>query len=108
MGNVESELKDFRKEISTKLDAMTVGFATHKDLEGAKEQARREHKDLKKDIGVVDADVEDVKQRIDKVMKDTADLPIIRKLVYTLVSVVLLAVLAAVLLQIGLRGSLVI
>ena len=64
LGAVESELNSFKKEIVTKLDSMTTGFATHKDIETVKEQGKLEHAAIYEKIADVEREVQSIKKRV--------------------------------------------
>jgi hypothetical protein len=63
VGEVESTLKESTKELLTKLDGISSGFATHKDIEVAKEQAKAEHDAIYEKINDVEKDVLAIKKR---------------------------------------------
>lgn len=56
---VEREVKN----VSLKIDNIASGFATHKDVEVAKEQARLEHEAIYEKIGDVSREVDTLKKR---------------------------------------------
>lgn len=57
------EISGLRKEVLDKLDGIASGFATHKDIEVAKEQARLEHKTIYDKIGDIETDILNLKRR---------------------------------------------
>lgn len=70
LSNVENEVKGLKNELRTsterlegKLDGIASGFATHKDIEVAKQQARLEHDAIYEKIGSVEIEVHNLKKR---------------------------------------------
>lgn len=70
LSNVETEVKSLKNELKSstdrleqKLDGIASGFATHKDIEVAKEQARLEHEAIYDKIKMVEEDVQGLKKR---------------------------------------------
>lgn len=68
--NVETEVKGLKNELKTstdrleaKLDGIASGFATHKDIEVAKEQAKTEHDAIYAKIADVESDLNGLKKR---------------------------------------------
>lgn len=68
--NVETEVKSLKEElktstdtIHTKLDNIASGFATHKDIENAIQQGRKEHDLIYLKIQEVESDVAVLKTR---------------------------------------------
>lgn len=61
--SLKTELKNSTNRLETKLDGIASGFATHKDIEVAKEQARLEHEAIYKKIGGVEKEVHNLKKR---------------------------------------------
>lgn len=59
---VRSDLKSVQTEILVKLDIMSKGFATHKDVDNAKIQAELEHKAIYKKIEDVEFEVNAMKR----------------------------------------------
>lgn len=51
------------KELTKKIDGVISGFATHKDIEIAKEQAKLEHDAIYEKIADVERDVQGIKSR---------------------------------------------
>lgn len=51
------------KDLSKKMDNLAMGFATHRDVENAKTQAKLEHDAIYEKIGDVEADVLQLKKR---------------------------------------------
>ena len=51
------------RDVSIKLDNMVKGFATHKDIEVAKQQAKLEHDAIYEKIADVERDVQGIKSR---------------------------------------------
>ena len=51
------------KELTKKIDGVISGFATHKDIEIAKEQAKLEHDTIYEKIADVERDVQGIKSR---------------------------------------------
>ena len=60
---VRADLKSVQTEILLKLDIMSKGFATHKDIDNAKVQAELEHKVIYKKIEDVESEVNNVRRR---------------------------------------------
>lgn len=58
-----TQVENAVKELTAKLDGVISGFATHKDIEVAKEQARLEHDAIYEKIGDVETDVNSLKSR---------------------------------------------
>lgn len=58
-----TQVENAVKELTKKLDGVISGFATHKDIEVAKEQARLEHDAIYEKIGDVEQDVIALKKR---------------------------------------------
>lgn len=54
---LKHDLKSSTDRLETKLDSIASGFATHKDIEVAKEQAQREHDAIYEKIDNVETDV---------------------------------------------------
>lgn len=73
MSRVEGEVSNLRTEIIGKLDSMASNYATHKDLEDAKQQAKDEHKliELKIDTtrAALDTKINDVQQDVSNLKK---------------------------------------
>ena len=64
VGELEKASREGFKELGEKLEAMSHNFATHKDIEVAKQQARMEHE-------AIYAELEDVKEDIKSLKKKT-------------------------------------
>lgn len=64
VGELEKASREGFKQLSEKLELMSHNFATHKDIEVAKEQAKMEHE-------VIHAEFEDVKEDIKSLKKKT-------------------------------------
>lgn len=64
VGQLEKSSREGFKALSDKLEAMSSVFATHKDIEVAKEQANMEHKAIYNEL-------EDVKEDVKKLQKKT-------------------------------------
>lgn len=60
---VRSDLKSVQTEILLKLDIMSKGFATQKDINNAKIQAELEHKAIYRKIEDVESEVNGMKRR---------------------------------------------
>ena len=58
-----TQVENAVKELTKKIDGVISGFATHKDIEIAKEQARLEHVAIYEKIGDVEQDVLALKKR---------------------------------------------
>ena len=58
-----TQVENAVKELTKKIDGVISGFATHKDIELAKEQARLEHDAIYEKIGDVETDVNSLKSR---------------------------------------------
>ena len=63
VGQLEKTSADGFKALNAKLDAMSHNFATHKDIEVAKEQAELEHKAIYDEISDVKEDISALKKR---------------------------------------------
>lgn len=70
LSNVENEVKGLKSELKssthrleTKLDGIASGFATHKDIEVAKEQAKAEHDVIYSKIADVEEDAQGLRKR---------------------------------------------
>lgn len=63
VGQLEKASKEGFKTISDKLESMGKNFATHKDIEVAKEQAEAEHKAIYLEIQDVKDDVSALKKK---------------------------------------------
>lgn len=57
------EVKDMRQALELKLDGIASGFATHKDIEVAKEQAKLEHDAIYAKIKEVEDDIKFLRKR---------------------------------------------
>lgn len=60
---VRSELKEVHSEVMRKLDGISSGFATHKDIEVAKHQAKMEHDAIYEKINDVEREISHIKKR---------------------------------------------
>lgn len=60
----QAEIKSARTELLQKIDSITAGFATHKDIEVAKEQAKLEHDAIYEKISDVETQVKGVKKEV--------------------------------------------
>lgn len=58
-----TQVENAVKELTKKIDGVISGFATHKDIEIAKEQARLEHDTIYEKIADVEQDVLALKKR---------------------------------------------
>ena len=58
-----TQVENAVKELTKKIDGVISGFATHKDIEVAKAQARLEHDPIYEKIGDVETDVNSLKSR---------------------------------------------
>lgn len=63
VGQLEKSSREGFKALSDKLDAMNENFATHKDIEVAKEQAEAEHRAIYIEIQDVKDDVSMLKKK---------------------------------------------
>ncbi len=63
VGQLEKASKEGFESISKKLEQMSANFATHKDIEVAKEQARLEHEAVHAEIGTIRDDVQSLKKK---------------------------------------------
>ena len=63
VGELEKASREGFKEISIKLELMAGNFATHKDIEVAKSQAKMEHEAIYSEIEDVKRDVHGLKNR---------------------------------------------
>ena len=60
---IRTDLKSVQTEILLKLDVMSKGFATHKDIDNAKAQAELEHRAIYKKIEGVESEVNAMRRR---------------------------------------------
>ena len=58
-----TQVENAVKELTKKIDGVISGFATHKDIEIAKQQAKLEHDAIYEKIGDVETDVNSLKSR---------------------------------------------
>lgn len=58
-----TQVENAVKELTKKIDGVISGFATHKDIEVAKQQAKLEHDAIYEKIGDVETDVNSLKSR---------------------------------------------
>ena len=58
-----TQVENAVKELTAKLDGVISGFATHKDIEAAKQQAKLEHDAIYEKINDVEKDVTGLKSR---------------------------------------------
>lgn len=58
-----TQVENAVKELTKKIDGVISGFATHKDIEAAKQQAKMEHNAIYEKIGDVETDVSSLKSR---------------------------------------------
>ena len=58
-----SQVENAVKELTAKIDGVISGFATHKDIEVAKDQARLEHDAIYEKINDVEKDVSAMRSR---------------------------------------------
>ena len=58
-----TQVENAVKELTKKIDGVISGFATHKDIEVAKEQAKLEHDAIYEKIADVERDVQGIKSR---------------------------------------------
>ncbi len=58
-----TQVENAVKELTSKIDGVISGFATHKDIEVAKQQAKLEHDAIYEKIGDVETDVNSLKSR---------------------------------------------
>ena len=63
VGELEKASREGFKEISIKLELMAGNFATHKDIEVAKNQAKMEHEAIYNEIEDVKQDVRGLKKK---------------------------------------------
>ena len=88
--DTRNEMKDMRQALEVKLDGIASGFATHKDIEAAKEQAKLEHEAIYAKINEVEDDVISLRKEI----KDEINFLRKRNWVQNTLSAILGAVLA--------------
>ena len=58
-----TQVENAVKELTKKIDGVVSGFATHKDIEVAKEQANLEHDAIYEKIADVEKDVQGIKSK---------------------------------------------
>ena len=58
-----TQVENAVKELTSKIDGVISGFATQKDIEAAKQQAKLEHNAIYEKIGDVETDVSYLKSR---------------------------------------------
>ena len=58
-----TQVENAVKELTKKIDGVISGFATHKDIEVAKDQARLEHDAIYEKIADVEKDVQGIKSK---------------------------------------------
>jgi len=58
-----TQVENAVKELTSKIDGVISGFATNKDIEAAKQQAKLEHNAIYEKIGDVETDVSYLKSR---------------------------------------------
>lgn len=58
-----TQVENAVKELTKKIDGVISGFATHKDIEAAKQQAKLEHDAIYEKIDDVEIDVNSLKSR---------------------------------------------
>jgi len=58
-----TQVENAVKELTSKIDGVISGFATYKDIEAAKQQAKLEHNAIYEKIGDVETDVSYLKSR---------------------------------------------
>ena len=58
-----TQVENAVKELTKKIDGVISGFATYKDIEAAKQQAKLEHDAIYEKIGDVETDVSYLKSR---------------------------------------------
>ncbi len=63
VGQLEKASKDGFKQISEKLEIMAGNFATHKDIEVAKQQAKLEHEMIYEEISDIKSDISNLKRK---------------------------------------------
>jgi len=63
VGELEKASRQGFREISERLEIMSTNFATHKDIQLAKEQAKVEHNTIYADLEVIREDVETLKKK---------------------------------------------
>lgn len=63
VGQLEKASKEGFKQISEKLEIMAGNFATHKDIEAAKQQAKLEHNAIYEEISDIKEDVQSLKKK---------------------------------------------
>lgn len=63
VGELEKASRQGFKEIGERLEIMSTNFATHKDIQLAKEQAKVEHNTIYADLEVIREDVETLKKK---------------------------------------------
>ncbi len=63
VGELEKASREGFKELGEKLENMSTNFATHKDIEVAKEQAKMEHEAIYSEIEDIKDDVQSLKKK---------------------------------------------
>ena len=63
VGELEKASREGFKQVTEKLETMSHNFATHKDIEVAKEQAKMEHKAIYTEIEDIKEDVKSFKKK---------------------------------------------
>lgn len=63
VGELEKASREGFKQVTEKLEIMSHNFATHKDIEVAKEHARMEHQAIYADIADIRDDVHSLKKK---------------------------------------------
>lgn len=63
VGELEKASRQGFKEIGERLEIMSTNFATHKDIQLAKEQAKVEHNTIYADLEVIRDDVQTLKEK---------------------------------------------
>lgn len=63
VGELEKASRQGFKELSDKLESMTHNFATHRDIEVAKQQAKMEHEAIYTELEIVKDDVRSLKKK---------------------------------------------
>jgi hypothetical protein len=96
---IEKSQEDFHKEVNLKLDRVIDNYITrveHTEVHSEISRIQVVHDTEIKALEKNTADMEAIRKNIDKLQEDTNDSGLIRKLVFSTVSFVLLAVLSAV------------
>ena len=91
----ESTLKHFEK-LESKIDLFTAQFVPVKTFEAFSKQNHDEHSSIDTEVGLLDQRIRKLDEKIEKHYIEVSDYPLVRKLVYGAVGLILVAVLGAV------------